>query len=77
MSAIVLPLEREEAFWFKHQRLMLFHAFELVDGELEPLSACGRLPLERCVDVPSQDPAERQGWHCTWCLQLVTTGGKP
>ncbi len=70
MSATVRQLEREEVFWFGCQGQRV-HAFELVEGELEPLSACGKVELETCDDEPIREPIMRKGWSCLFCLALV------
>lgn len=71
MSATLAPLERDAIFWFKTPETGKFHAFELVQGELEPLSVCGHVQLEKTDDVPVHDDKERHGWNCTLCLSGV------
>lgn len=75
MSAIVLPLERDEVFWFGSVTAKRVHAFELVDGELEPLSVCGLTALENCEDEPIRDPAIRRGWCCQFLPGLERRDG--
>ncbi len=71
MSAVVAPLERDSIFWFRTPETGRFHAFELVEGELEPLSVCGKVEIEQCDDVPMLEASERHGRGCTFCLSGV------
>lgn len=71
MSATVRPLERDCIFWFLSPTGKNFHAFEMVDGELEQLSVCGKVHVDQCEDVPANDANERHGMGCTFCLSGV------
>lgn len=73
MSATVIPLERDEVFWFKALETGRFHAFELVEGELEPMSVCSKVELDACDDVPTNEAKERHGLGCLFCLAWGAT----
>ncbi len=55
-----------DALWFFSPTCKA-HAFEIVEGTVEPLSLCGRVELETCQDEPIRDPSERKGWACMYC----------
>lgn len=73
MSAVLAPLQRDELFWFGAVKGQRVHAFELVEGELEPLSVCGRVPIEHCEDEPILEVEKRRGWQCMFCLSVAAT----
>ena len=62
MSAVVARLDRDEVFWFLLPTTRRYHAFELVQGELEPLSVCGKVEIDVCEDLPPTTPASATGW---------------
>ncbi len=72
MSATVAPLAHDDLFWFLDERWDRYHAFELIQGQLESRSLCDGAPIEVCADVPEHDAAARFGLGCVLCLSMVT-----
>ena len=65
-----------EVFWFWLKGGHRFHAFELCEGELEPLSVCGRAPIDSADDEPARDSRILQGQSCFFCESLVLQNGR-
>lgn len=72
MSAVFAPLERSEVFWF-FAPMGRAHAFELVEGEIEPTSVCGKVDIDVCEDEPVRERHERHGVSCLFCLAWGAT----
>ena len=72
MSAEVRVLALDEVFWFRQSRR--FHAFGLINGDLEQTSICGTVDINLCDDFPTIDIEERHGNGCTFCLTGVVHG---
>lgn len=64
-----------EVFWFWLKGGNRYHAFELVEGELEPLSVCGKAPIDSADDEPVRDLRLLQGQSCFFCEGLVLQNG--
>ncbi len=75
MSAEVASLANEEVFWFLDEKFRRFHAFELLNGELEEVSLCAVAPIDVCADVPENDVEARKGRGCVNCLLLASVTG--
>ncbi len=69
MSATVASLDCTELFWFFDEER--YHAFELLNGELEARSLCEVAPIEACADIPEHDAEVRKGRGCVNCLLLA------
>jgi len=74
MSAVVAPrfTEEIELFWFWDRKFHRYHAFELLNGDLEPLSICEVMPIEKADDIPEHSAEARHGRGCINCLLLAS-----
>lgn len=77
MSATVAALDYEELFWFLDQKFHRYHAFELVNGELQEKSICEEAPIDLCGDLPCHDAEQRKDHGCIFCLTLAAVLDAP